>query len=227
VSKGALVGLDPWNPLASVVVFQYNPAKLTRSLTGQFTGGRTPGAAAAAAGTPPPPATGIAKGPPLRILGPPSETISAEVVIDASDQLERGDGTTTALGVYPQLSALEMLLYPKSALVFANAVLARTGLITIHNPEAPLTLFVWGLKRVLPVRLTQFSVTEEAYDPTLNPITARVQLGLQVLSYDDLGLLSVGGGIFMAHQLVKEVMATIASVGAVVESTTALFTSGG
>jgi hypothetical protein len=108
-----------------------------------------------------------------------------------------------------------MLLYPKSALVIANEVLASIGIIEVIPPEAPLTLFVWGLKRVLPVRLTELTITEEAFDPSLNPIRAKVGLSLRVLSYDDLGLLSVGGGLFLTHQIVKEVMATIAGASAV------------
>jgi hypothetical protein len=106
-----------------------------------------------------------------------------------------------------------MLLYPKSALMVANEVLARFGIIEVIPPEAPLTLLIWGLKRVLPVRLTQLTITEEAFDPVLNPIRAKVSLDLRVLTYQDLGLLSVGGALFMAHQVAKEAMATISSLG--------------
>jgi hypothetical protein len=194
VQKGAIVGLDPFNPLASVVVFQYNPDALTRTLTAQTTGGTNPGEA-------------------LRLKGPPKETITVAMEIDAADQLEKADGIATTMGLYPTLSSLEMLLYPKSALVIANEVLMLAGMIEIIPPEAPLTLFIWGPKRVLPVRLTTFSITEEAFDTSLNPIRAKVNLGLQVLNYQDLGLLSVGGALFMVHQIIKEVMATIGGVG--------------
>lgn len=193
--KGALVGVDPFNPLASIVVFQYNPEKLTRTLTARAAGGQAnPGEA-------------------LRLAGPPEETIRLEVEIDAADQLERTDPIATSMGLYPTLASLEMLLYPKSTLIVANEVLARVGIIEVIPQEAPLTLFVWGPKRVLPVRLTSFSITEQAFDPGLNPILANVELGLQVLTYQDLGLLSVGGALFMAHHVAKEVMATIGGVG--------------
>jgi hypothetical protein len=192
--KGALIGVDIFNPLASVVVFQYNPETLTRTLRA-----RTAGEQAHA-------------GEALRLAGPPEETIRLEVEIDAADQLEKADPIATSMGLYPTLASLEMLLYPKSALVVANEVLARVGIIEIIPPEAPLTLFVWGAKRVLPVRLTSFSIREEAFDPGLNPIQAKVELELRVLSYQDLGLLSVGGALFMAHQVAKEVMATIGGV---------------
>ena len=194
VQKGALVGLDPVNPLASVIVFQYNPETLTRTLTPQTSGGQGGGANAPSEA--------------LRLAGPPQETIKLDAVIDAIDQLEKGEPPATEVGIYPQLAALEMLLYPKSALVIANEVLLRVGVIEIIPPEAPLTILVWGAKRVLPVRLTDFSITEEMFDPNLNPIQAKASLGLRVLNYRDLGLLSPGGGLFMAHQLIKEGLAT-------------------
>ena len=127
--------------------------------------------------------------------------------------LKKAESSATQRGLYPALAALEMLLYPKSALVVANEVLARFGMIEVIPPEAPLTMLIWGLKRVLPVRLTQLTITEEAFDPALNPIRAKVSLDLRVLTYQDLGLLSAGGALFMAHQVAKETMATISSVG--------------
>ena len=109
-----------------------------------------------------------------------------------------------------------MLLYPKSALVIANEALLQAGIIEIIPPEAPLTILIWGIKRVVPVRVTEFTITEELFDPNLNPIQAKVALGLRVLNYRDLGLLSPGGALFMAHQLIKEGMATLNGVGAAV-----------
>ncbi len=195
VQKGAIIGLDPLNPLASVIVFQYNPDAMTRTLTAQTSGNNGD------------------KGEALRLKGPPQETIKIDVEIDAVDQLERGDATAVSMGLYPQLASLEMLLYPKSAAMIANEILSAVGVIEIIPPEAPLTLFVWGAKRILPVRLTSFSITEDAFDPSLNPLRAKVSLELRVLNYQDLGLLSVGGALFMAHQVAKEVMATINGVG--------------
>jgi hypothetical protein len=207
LQKGALVGLDPVNPLASVIVFQYNPEKLTRSLTPQSAGGGASG--------------GTAPGEALRLTGPPEETISLDVEIDATDQLEKAQPPTTTVGIYPQLAALELLLYPKSALVIANEILLRVGIIEVVPPETPLSVLVWGPKRVLPVRLTTFSITEEMFDPNLNPIHAKATLGLRVLTYRDLGLLSPGGALFMAHQLGKERLATLnsaANAGAILSS---------
>ncbi len=194
--KGALIGLDPFNPLASVTVFQYNPETLTRTLTPQTSG------ATASAGI-------SAPGEATRLSGPPQETLRLEVILDATDQLEKGDAQAGSVGLHPQLAALEMMLYPKSALVIANEVLLRAGVIEVIAPEAPLAVLAWGPARVLPVRITDFSVTEELHDPQLNPIRAKVTLGLRVLNYRDLGLLSPGGGLFMAHQLAKEVFGTL------------------
>lgn len=190
--KGALVGLDPLNPLASIVVFQYNPDTLTRRVDARSTGGTDGGDRSEA----------------FRLSGPPKETITLNIEIDAADQLEQANPLAVTMGVYPTLSALEMLLYPKSAKVIADTVLAQLGNIEIIPPEAPLTLFVWGAKRVLPVRLTSLSITEEAYDTGLNPIRAKVDLSLYVLSYADLKLTHPGYTLFLAHQIAKEIMAT-------------------
>ena len=196
VMKGAIIGLDPFNPLASVIIFQYNPDTLTRTLTAQTAGSDS-----------------ADKGEALRLKGPPKEAIKLDVEIDAADQLEQAKAPATTMGLYPTLASLEMLLYPKSALMIANEVLAAVGMIEVIPAEAPMTLFVWGPKRTLPVRLTEFTITEEAFDPNLNPIRAKVGLSLRILNYQDLGLLSAGGALFMAHQVAKEVMATIGGVG--------------
>ena len=206
--KGAIIGVDPAKPLASVVVLQYNPDTLTRRLSAQAA---NPNAA---------------RGEALRLKGPPEETISVEVEIDAADQLERADPIAATLGLHPTLASLELLLYPSSALTIANDVLARVGVIEVVPPEAPLALFAWGPARVLPVRLTEFSVRENAFDPRLNPIRATVTLGMRVLTYQDLGLTSVGGALFLAHQIAKEVLATVGSAANVAGAVGGSFSAG-
>lgn len=196
--KGALVGLDILNPLASVIVFQYNPDTMTRRLQAQTLGGGEGDRTEA-----------------FRLKGAPIENISLDIEIDATDQLEKGDGLAGSVGIYPQLSSLEMLIYPKSALVITNTALLLAGTIEVIPPVAPFTLFVWGPQRVLPVRISDFSITEEAYDPNLNPIRAKVSLGLRVLSYNDFSVTHPGYYVFLAHQVVKETMAVIGSLNAV------------
>jgi len=196
--KGAIVGVDLFNPLASVILFQYNPETLTRSLTARTPqhDWRQP----------------TAQTEQMRLAGPPEETIQLEIEIDAADQLEEADLSATKLGVYPALASLEMLLYPKALAMITNNALLRGGIKEVSAPKAPLTMFVWGYKRVLPVRITGFSITEQAFDPGLNPIRASVSLSMTVLNYQDLGLLSPGGALFMAHQVAKEAMASLNSL---------------
>jgi|ERR1043166_333747 hypothetical protein len=197
LQKGALISMDPLNPMASVVVFQYNPDTLTRTISPQGAG------------------EGADKAEVLRLKAPPQETIKLDVEIDATDQLEQAKDPARSMGIYPALASLEMMLYPKSAAVIANEVLLNFGIIEVIPPEAPLTVFAWSLKRVVPVKLTDLSITEEAFDPNLNPIRAKASLGLRVLTYQDLGLLTPGGALFMTHQIAKEVMTTIGGAGAI------------
>jgi hypothetical protein len=193
--NGALVGLDPLKTQPTVIIFQYNPDTLTRTLTAQ-TSGENP-----------------EQGEVLRLKGPPQESIRLEIEIDAADQLEKAFPPTTTLGLYPALAALELLLYPASKLMIANETLLNAGIIEVIQPEAPLTVFAWGINRVLPVRLTQFTITEEAFDPQLNPLRAKVSLDLRVLSYHDLGLASRGGALHMVHHVAKESLAKMAGSG--------------
>ena len=145
----------------------------------------------------------------LRLKGPPVETIKLDAEIDATDQLELPEQNPDAVqhGILPQLAAFETLIYPTSGRLIANNALAAAGTLEIAPMEAPLTLFVWSRSRVLPVRVTDFSVTEEALDPTLNPIRAKVSLGMLVLSVDDLGFGHKGGSLFMSYLQAKELLA--------------------
>jgi hypothetical protein len=192
--KGAIIGIDIFNPLASTIVFQYNPEKMTRRVTARTMPGdhqtrdRTEV---------------------LRLAGPPSETISLAIEVDATDQLEQANPIAVASGVYPMLSALEMLVYPKTAKIIADAIQAQIGILEIIPPEAPLTLFVWGAGRVLPVRITEFSISELAYDTALNPILASVDLTMTVLSTYDLPPQHPGYAMYLTHQVLKETLATL------------------
>lgn len=165
VVRGAIVGLDSANVISSLIALQYNPATMTRRIEPQSIGDE--GAVYET----------------QRLKGPPKETISFEAEIDATDQLATGDGTAKLLGISPQLSALEMLVYPKIALVTNNIILVEKGVIEISPPAGSYTCFVWGAERVLPVRLTECTITEEAYDINLNPIRATVNLSMEVVSY--------------------------------------------
>jgi hypothetical protein len=189
LQHGSIIAIDQITKQLTEIQFQYNPETLTRRLTAQTASGN------------------YDKSEAFRLKGPPEETISLEIEIDATDKLEKADSDTVQNGIYPKLAVLELLLYPRSEVVIANENLAMRGIIEIVPPQAPLTLFYWGTNRKLPVRLTSFSITEEAFDPNLNPILAKVSLELTVLNYMDLGLSSDGGSMFMTHQQQKEQMA--------------------
>ena len=111
------------------------------------------------------------------------------------------------VGIHPQLAALEELVQPRADDLQANDALASSGVLEVLPLEAPLTLFIWSRQRVVPVRVTDLSVTEEAFDVALNPIRAKVSLGLRVLSVDDLGFGHRGGTLFMAYLRNKESLA--------------------
>ena len=72
---------------------------------------------------------------------------------------------------------------------------------------------MWSKQRIVPVRLTELSITEEAFDVALNPIQAKVSLSLRVLSVDDLGFDHTGGGLFIKYLQQKEALAGEAASG--------------
>jgi hypothetical protein len=194
ILKGAIVGLDLFNPLSSVAIFQYNPEQISRSLAPQYS------------------QAGSGRAEALRLAGPPQETISANLTIDLIDQMEQGESGPLGAGITGYLAALEMLVYPKSVLVATNQILLAVGTMEVIPPVAPLTLFIYGWKRVVPVKIENISITESAHDPKLNPIRAEVSLSMRVLTYNDLSVTHPGYWAFMAHQVIKEVLATVASV---------------
>jgi hypothetical protein len=196
--KGGLVLLDPTtSAVVRVIVLQYNPDTLTRSLQVQAFG------------------DGADRSQALRIKAPPVETFKLDAEIDATDQLEfPGENPTTlAVGIQPQLAALETIVYPASADLLANDRLASGGTLEIVPMEAPLTLFVWNRSRIIPVRVTDFSITEEAFDPSLNPIRAKVSLGMRALSVNDLGFEHKGGALYILYQQQKERLAGMSPSG--------------
>jgi hypothetical protein len=188
-----LVLIDPDTAAVQrVVALQYNPDSLSRTLQVQGAGAES-GAAVDA----------------LRLKGPPIETFKLEAEIDATDQLEQPVQNPQAveLGITPHLAALEVLVYPSSTQVQAQLAQVSSGVMEILPTLAPLTLFVWSKARVLPVRLTEFSITEEAFDPNLNPLRAKVSLGMRVLTISDLGFGTKAAGLFMLHHQQKEQLA--------------------
>lgn len=197
--KGGLILLDPVSgAVQRVISLQYNPETLTRTLAPQTVASETADRSEA-----------------MRLKGPPIETIKLDAMLDATDQLEFPEQNQTAVevGIHPQLAALETVIYPTSDQLQLNNTLASLGTLEIAPTFAPLTLFVWSQSRVVPVRLTDFSIVEEAFDPALNPIRAKVTLGFRVLNVLDLGFGGKGGSLFMIYQQQKERLAQQATSG--------------
>lgn len=195
--KGGIVTMDvDTSAVKSVIALQFNPDSLTRSMQIQSMPGGQDGVRVDA----------------LRLRGPAIETIKLEAQLDATDQLAAPSQNPAAVqyGLQPQLAQLEMLINPTVETLLADDAMANAGTLEIIPLEQPLTLFVWSKSRVVPVRLTEFSVTEEFFDTSLNPIHAKVSLGMRVLTVDDLGFEHPGGRIFMAYLSNKEQLASLA-----------------
>jgi hypothetical protein len=200
VRKGGIVMLDPDLGIPrGFIVLQYNPDTVTRRLQPQSVGDQ-------------PDRSEI-----LRLKGPPIETINVVAEIDATDQLAAPSDNplVVTLGIQPQLSALEMLIYPSSVELIANEVLTLLGTIEILPMQSPLAVFVWNPLRITPVRITGIEITEEAFDTNLNPIRAKVTLDMRVLNVNDTGFLNPAGALYMVYQIEKEAMAIANAIQAV------------
>jgi len=197
--KGGIALVDPDSgTVLRVIALQYNPDTLSRTLQAQSVG-----------------AEGNAdRSQALRLKGPPVESYKLDAEFDAADQLAEGDAVVTQLGILPHLATLELLIYPTSAQLQEYHAAAARGELQIAPIEAPLTLFIWSKSRVVPVRVTDFSVTEEFFDTQLNPIRAKVSLGMRVLSVSDLGFDHRGGALYIRYQKEKERLATLCPEGA-------------
>ncbi|MEU1756704.1 hypothetical protein ABZ436_29170 [Micromonospora matsumotoense] len=185
--RAGLVVLDPDSGRSRrVITLQYNPDSLTRGFQLKTAG-----------------AEGGARGEALRITGPPVQTLTLEADLDAADQLT--DPEAVEWGLTAQLAALESLAYPSLAAVQDAAALLAAGTLEVVPPPAPLVLLAFGRRRLWPVRITELTITEEAFDPMLNPIRAKIRLGLRVLTVNDVGTDGRAGGLAMAaHQQLEQ-----------------------
>jgi hypothetical protein len=191
--KGGFVLMDSdGKAVLRTVAFQYNPDSLSRTLTPRGAkidaGDRLEG---------------------LRLVGPPVETIKIEIEIDATDRLEHpgSNADTVANGIAAELAELEMIISPAPDDIAAADGLARSGTLEVLPLPSPLVLLALGRNRLIPVRITEFSIVEEAFDTQLNPIRARVSLGMRALSIDDLAFGSKGAELFMVAARRRDRMA--------------------
>jgi hypothetical protein len=202
VLKGALVVFETPVPVpTNVIAFQINPDSVSRTFRQQQ------GESDESSGA----------GDTMFVL-PPTETLALSVELDAADQLEAEDAVTIATGLHPTLAALELLLYPSSIDLILDKALALAGSARIRPGRVPIVLLVWGPLRVLPVRVESVSITEEAFDPRLNPIRAKAELSLRTLTEREL---SVAGPPFdtlaFVNLIAKEVLARGAAASAIAD----------
>ena len=146
-----------------------------------------------------------------RLTGPPVETITLEAELDAVELASGADARAAAVasdvGLHSVLAELEGLLRPGLAELRAAHELARSGAFEVLGPPQPEVLLVWGRHRVVPVRITDLSVTEEGYDGDLNPLRATVSLSLRVLSVNDVGFESRAGSWSVAQHAAADALA--------------------
>jgi Contractile injection system tube protein len=174
--KGALVQLVKGltGVVPNVIPFQYNPEKLSHTLTpwNPFEVDQTQRGAQAPTVQP----------------FDPKESFNLTLEIDATDDLEDDNPVAKEVGVADRLAALKKLTLPTEVLIgdlvsSARALVGKAAKQAVR-PTVPVVLFVWGPGRILPVRITNFSVEETLFSPTLHPIQATVTLGLEVLTPD-------------------------------------------
>ncbi len=190
--------MDPaTGEITDTITLQINPTQLTRSLKVQGAGGE-----------------GGDRSEAMRLTGPPVETIQLEAELDATDKLEdpKRNQDAVVFGLRPELAALERIVYPELATLIKNNELAEAGMLEILPAEAPLTLFSWGINRLLPVLITELNIVEEAFDQKLNPIRAKVTLGLRVLSVNDLPFNHAGSSHYLGHHGFLELVNPLARV---------------
>ena len=155
--RSGIVVVDPERGTPQrIIVLQFNPDTLERSLAPQSAGGSGDAGGGGSGGD---------RNEALRLKGPAEETWKFTAEIDATDQFE----VAAPDGIHPQLAMLEMLVQPTSAQLREASRLTQKGTIEISPIEMPLTLFTWGSKRVMPVRLTELSINESAFDVESQP----------------------------------------------------------
>jgi hypothetical protein len=227
--RGAFVSFTETFPLPipNVILFQFNPETMTHTWTPAASGGSASTGSASAATTGGAAAGGGASNP-LAVTGPPGESFSFTLALDANDMIADGNpvsaGLATASGIYTRLAALEMLLFPTAPpggglIGSISSALGITGggssspTTPVPAQQLPTVLFIWGPGRILPVKVTTLTTTEKLYDATLlNPTHAEVQVGLKVLTpqelqYVDGPLGSLANTAYSFSQTLREALA--------------------
>lgn len=211
--RGALVeyGSDVLGPIPNIVVFQFNPEQISRTLN----------MARPAAAT----ATETARQTEShQISAAPIESFTFTAHFSAADDMGKGGALAAVprlFGIGPQLAALEKMVYPAGGIIsgavgavvdaIGSALSRGSGSDTrgIPREQAPRILFIWGPSRVLPVEIRSMSITEQKFDPLLNPVQAEVAIGLQIASFPEDSDDILGRGALTYTQTVKEAQAML------------------
>ncbi|MGH8581307.1 MAG: hypothetical protein ACREWG_00665 [Gammaproteobacteria bacterium] len=178
--RGALIeyGTDLIGPMPNVVIFQFNPESLSRSL--QI----------------PPRPTGATQRETTQAGEKTFERISFKAHFSAANMLDEDKALAKLFGIGPQLCALEKMVLPsaKIAGLIGKALDAIGDALggggddapaqPIPREKYPRILFIWGLTRVLPVTIDSMTIAEQEYDSLLNPLRAEVDLQLSVIATD-------------------------------------------
>ncbi|TQV87766.1 hypothetical protein [Aliikangiella coralliicola] len=206
ILKGALIyfGAPMLIPIPNIIIFQYNPETMSRTLkpwqppTREVSvndEGRIQRAA-------------LTNEQKLALSQPydPEETFSLELMLDATDALEKPETHPVAFisGVADRIAAIEMLMYPPGDSLLGGLLGSVSGSVSIsgggvsiggsldgvaeslERKQVPIVLFFWGPGRIVPVRVTSLSIEEQQYSPILYPTRAKATIGLRVLDLDDL-----------------------------------------
>jgi hypothetical protein len=178
--KGALVSLTEGflSPIPNIIAFQYNPETISRTLAPA-----TMNVSDEEESTNALEASGLD---PSAQPWEPSETFTLKIEFDATDQLENPDANPVAVasGIADRIAALEMLLYPSEDV--ANTLAAASVQGVAARGSVPMSLFIWGPGRAVPVRITSFQVEEQKFSSTLYPVQATITVELQVVTADAL-----------------------------------------
>ena len=199
--KGGIVLVDPDSgAVQRIISLQYNPDTLTRSL--QIQGVTADG--------------GGDRSEILRLKGPPIRDDQTRRR-DRRDRSAQVSGSKSERGARWESSRSSRPSRRSSIQRVSNCspttALEKAGTLEIIPMQSALTLFIWSKNRIIPVRLTDFSITEEAFDPNLNPIRAKVSLGMRVLSVNDVDFDAKAGSLYMIYQQQKERLAGLAPAG--------------
>jgi hypothetical protein len=212
--RGALVeyGSDVLGPIPNIVVFQFNPEQISRTLNIPQDTPTTPENARQTEAH--------------QASAPPNESFSITAHFSAADNLGKG-GAAAAIprnfGIGPQLAALERMVYPASGIIsgVASAAVDAIGDMLssggngdmttqpIPREQKPRILFVWGRSRVLPVEIRSMSITEQKFDPLLNPVQAEVQIGMEIASFPNNTDDRIGQGALAYTQAMKDEQALL------------------